>query len=76
MAKEEEPIRVVITMTDKTIDVTFSDWLRLNPRKMDRIGDCMRKAWRRQRALVIHKDRVKKAVEAKQAALEEQEESV
>lgn len=65
--KKEDPIRIVITMTSTEIDVTFSDWLKLNPRKLDRIRDVMGKAWRKERAKVVHQDRVKKSL-AKVAA--------
>lgn len=59
--KKAKPIRVVVTCTETTIEVTFSDWIKLTPRKLDRIKDAMHKAWRRERAKVVHADRVEKA---------------
>ncbi len=64
---KEVPVRIVITMTTQGIDVTFSDWLKLNPAKMDRIRVMMGKAWRMERAKVVHADRVKKSEQTKLA---------
>lgn len=64
---KDKRIRIEIIMDDKGIDVKFSDWMKLSPRKLDRIRDVMGKAWRKERAKVIHEDRVNKAKQTKLA---------
>ena len=58
---KKDEARITVVMTDTEIKVGFSDWLKFNPRKLDRVRDVMHKAWRRERARVVHEDRVKKA---------------
>lgn len=65
--KSPPQCRIVVTVTDTDIQVTFSDWLKVNPKKLDRIRDMMGKAWRRERAKVVHEDRVAKSKAEREA---------
>ena len=67
MEKEDKPIKITILVTPTDVKVTFSDWLKLNPTKLARIHEKTMKAWRCERAKVVHADRVKKAKEARDA---------
>ncbi len=58
---------IIIKVTPEKIDVKYSDWLKLNPAKLSRVFQAMSKAWRMERAKVIHADRVSKAKAAKEA---------
>ena len=67
-SKEEKVITITVRLTATKIDVTFSDWLKLNPAKLSRVGELIHKAWRKERAIFVHKDRVAKAEAAKKDA--------
>lgn len=67
-SKEEKFVTINIKVSATTVDIRFSDWLKLNPAKLSRIGDLMHKAWRKERARVVHEDRVAKAEAAREDA--------
>lgn len=67
---KKKDIRIVVTITETEIKVTYSDWIKLNPRILDRVRVMMGKAWRKERAAVVHQDRVKKTEAAKLAQAE------
>ena len=74
--KDKELCRIEVILTESEILVTYSDWLQVNPRKLDRVRDIMGKAWRRERAKVMHEDRIRKAKEAKAKEAEEKSQEV
>lgn len=66
----KKDIRIVVTISETEIKVTYSDWIKLNPRILDRVRVMMGKAWRKERANVVHLDRVKKTEAARLAESE------
>lgn len=69
MTKKEipEPVAlntITIIITETGYEVMFSDWLSMNPTKLSRMYNLISKAWRKERAGVVHADRVKRAKEA------------